>query len=202
MVNLVQVSAIAKVQSNATINNAIVCSRRTALAEAELEYDANHVSPSLYIRFKLSKIAPSLSKYGALGDLYALIWTTTPWTLPSNQAICFNPELSYSVVRFNDDAALYLVATDLVATLRGKLPAIEVDELSTIDAGDLEHCSYFHPIETGCELPFLKGKHVKSTAGTGLVHTAPAHGFDDYLVALHENIAIVSTIFVLTLWYF
>lgn len=164
----------------------------TALAEAELEYDANAKSPSLYIRFKMANTSGSLSKYKKFGELYALIWTTTPWTLPSNQAICFNPELSYSVIRFNDDIELYIVATELISTLREKLSGYDIDEIATIDAADLESCSYLHPIDGKCELPFLKGKHVTSTAGTGLVHTAPAHGFDDYLIALQEKMPVVS----------
>lgn len=165
---------------------------RTALAEAELEYDPNHVSPSLYMRFRLAKMPESLRKFENVGDLYALIWTTTPWTLPSNQAICFNSKLSYSLVRLNEGHELYIVATDLIPSLREKLTGYEVDDIATINAMDLEQCSYFHPIDAECELPFLPGKHVKSTAGTGLVHTAPAHGFDDYLVALEKKIQVVS----------
>lgn len=165
------------------------------MAEAELEYDKNHVSPSLYIRFKINKTSGTLSKYQEIGDLYALIWTTTPWTLPSNQAISFNPELSYSMIKLNSNDEFYIVATDLVASLREKLISHELDEITTVSAADLEHSTYFHPIDRENELPFLKGAHVTSTAGTGLVHTAPAHGFDDYLVALNENISVVSIAF-------
>lgn len=162
------------------------------MAEAELEYDKNHISPSLYIRFKINKTSGTLSKYQEIGDLYALIWTTTPWTLPSNQAISFNPELSYTLIKLNSNDEFYIVATDLVASLREKLISHELDEITTVSAADLEHSTYFHPIDRENELPFLKGSHVTSTAGTGLVHTAPAHGFDDYLVALKENISVVS----------
>lgn len=165
---------------------------RTALAEAELEYDKNHVSPSLYIRFKLKNLPDSLRKYDEDGDLYALIWTTTPWTLPANQAICFNPSLQYSIVRMNDGADYYIVATELIPKLKETLESIEFVEVATLNASDLEYCTYFHPIDRTTELRFLKGDHVTSEVGTGLVHTAPSHGFDDYLVCLAEKISIVS----------
>lgn len=165
---------------------------RTALAEAELEYNKNHVSPSLYIRFKLNKLPDSLKKYDEYGDLYALIWTTTPWTLPANQAICFNPSLQYSLVRLNDEAEYYIVGTELIPKLRESLESVELEEVATVNSSDLEHCTYFHPIDRTTELRFLKGGHVTADVGTGLVHTAPSHGFDDYLVCLAERIPIVS----------
>lgn len=140
----------------------------------------------------MNKTSGTLSKYQEIGDLYALIWTTTPWTLPSNQAISFNPELSYSLIKLNSNDEFYIVATKLIASLRASLSSHELDEITIIPASDLGRSTYFHPIDRANELPFLKGAHVTSTAGTGLVHTAPAHGFDDYLVALNENISVVS----------
>lgn len=164
---------------------------RTALAEAELEY-SNRVSPSLYIRFKLKNVPSSLEKFNEYGDLYGLIWTTTPWTLPANQAVCFNPELKYSLVRLNDEPDYYIIGTDLISKLKETLESFEIDECADVNAADLESCTYLHPIDKNNELPFIKGKHVKADIGTGLVHTAPSHGFDDYLVCLAENIPIVS----------
>lgn len=168
------------------------CANRTALAEAELEYNKNHISPSLYIRFKLNHVADSLKKFDEYGDLYALIWTTTPWTLPANQAVCFNPALPYSVVRLNEEPEYYIIATDLIPKLKETLESFEFEEVAKIPSADLDSCTYFHPIDKTTELPFLNGNHVTSDVGTGLVHTAPSHGFDDYLVCLGEKIPTVS----------
>lgn len=162
------------------------------MAEAELEYNKQHVSPSLYIRFKLSNVSDALKKYDEYGDLYALIWTTTPWTLPANQAICFNSSLQYSVIKLNDAPDYYIVGTDLIPKLAESLESMEVEEVSSVNATDLETCTYLHPIDKTIELPFLKGSHVTADVGTGLVHTAPSHGFDDYLVCLSEKIPVVS----------
>lgn len=96
------------------------------------------------------------------------------------------------MIRLNENNEFYIVATELISTLREKLSGYDIDEMSTIDVSALENCSYLHPIDGRCEMPFLKGNHVTSTAGTGLVHTAPAHGFDDYLVALQAKMPVVS----------
>lgn len=134
----------------------------------------------------------ALKKYVEYGDVYALIWTTTPWTLPANQAICFNPSLTYSLIRLNDEAEYYIVATDLLPKLKETLESFDVEEISIVNSSDLENCTYVHPIDRTTELRFIKGTHVTSDVGTGLVHTAPSHGFDDHLVCLAEKIPIVS----------
>lgn len=86
---------------------------RTALAEAELEYDNNFTSPSVYVRFSLDKLPPTV-QLDTSQKLFALIWTTTPWTLPSNQAICFNSNLKYSLVETKSKKDLYIIASNLV----------------------------------------------------------------------------------------
>lgn len=165
---------------------------RTALAEAELEYDKNHKSPSLYVRFKLCNVSEVLKKYDEYGDLYALIWTTTPWTLPANQATCFNPNFQYTIVRLNDLPEYYIVGADIIPKLKESLESIEFEEVASFSGTDLENCTYLHPIDKETELPFISGSHVTADVGTGLVHTAPSHGFDDYLVCLDAKIPIVS----------
>lgn len=157
-----------------------------------MEYNKNHVSPSLYIRFKLNNVSDTLKKYDEYGDLYALIWTTTPWTLPANQAICFNSNLQYSVIKLNDAPEYYIIGTDLIPKLKESLESFDLEEVASLNATELENCTYFHPIDKNTELPFLKGSHVTADIGTGLVHTAPSHGFDDYLVCLAEKIPVVS----------
>lgn len=160
----------------------------TALAEAELEYDPQFSSPSLTFRLKMTQSPNAISQY-TNDSVYALIWTTTPWTLPANQAVCFNSELTYALVKLSGTDGQYIVASSLVHELTG-----EVQVLTEFAGTELAGCTYEHPIDSDSVLPFLSGKHVQSTKGTGLVHTAPAHGPDDFLVALEHKIPIVNTI--------
>lgn len=87
------------------------------MAEAELEYDPNFISPSIMLRLKLSKMPSRLANIKKESqNVYGIIWTTTPWTLPSNQAVCYNPSLEYSAIKINnDDSNIYLIASKLVA---------------------------------------------------------------------------------------
>lgn len=161
-------------------------SSKTALAEAELEYDQTHISPSLHVRFKLSRLPEKLKHFET--DIYGLIWTTTPWTLPSNQAVCYNPGLKYSLVQLEDDSKhFYLMATNLIEQFSQEtsLQAICIQE---IDGNSLKSCKYQHPITLENDLPFLPASHVQESKGTGLVHTAPAHGQEDFLICLENGI--------------
>lgn len=161
---------------------------RTVLAEAELEYDEKHESPSLFLRMRVNKVPSLLEKY-TTKPLYALIWTTTPWTLPANQAICFNPSFQYSIILLNNSDDHYIIADDLIAELGKTLELTSLIEKLYTFAGDaLEQCQYAHPLTNEQNLPFLPAKHVLADKGTGLVHTAPAHGSDDYLTSLKHNI--------------
>lgn len=160
-------------------------SSKTALAEAELEYDPNFKSPSLYFRVQVSNF-PDQSpdcKY------FALIWTTTPWTLPANQAISFNSSLSYALISFGNDQERYIVAESVLKDLQLSLKTKEISVISKINS-DLSQLNYLHPLDASQSLPFIDGSHVSSSKGTGLVHTAPSHGFDDFLVCLRNNIPV------------
>ncbi|XP_055843625.1 isoleucine--tRNA ligase, mitochondrial [Episyrphus balteatus] len=162
-------------------------SSKTALAEAELEYDPNFVSPSVVLRFKLLDIPPSAE---GNNNTYALVWTTTPWTLPSNQAICYNSELEYSLVSLSSDSEnQYLLASNLIEEFQN-MTGLEVIQIKTISGDSLKSCSYSHPIDDTQKLPFLPAGHVQDTKGTGLVHTAPAHGPEDFLVSLDHKLPV------------
>ncbi|XP_055551514.1 isoleucine--tRNA ligase, mitochondrial [Wyeomyia smithii] len=171
-------------------------SSRSALAEAELEYDEAHKSPSLYLRLQVSAAndCSLLCERLALGErIAAVIWTTTPWTLPANQAICYNHDLSYSLVRCDDSRdELLLVGSDLIPYLSEQL-GVALHKIAEIPGTALEGVKYKHPLD-GMELPFLPASHVKAEKGTGLVHTAPAHGPDDFLVFLERRLPIKSLI--------
>ncbi|KAK4876897.1 hypothetical protein RN001_009403 [Aquatica leii] len=165
-------------------------SSRTALAEAELEYNPQHTSTSTFVKFKLAKFpnAPELNE-----NVHALIWTTTPWTLPSNQAICFNPNLSYSIVKYGETLDYFIIATNLIETLSKTLNT-SFRIINTFNGTTLEGCTYLHPFHNGPESPFLRSDHATDSKGTGLVHTAPAHGPDDFLVALQNKLSILSIV--------
>uniref|UniRef100_A0A224Z2W8 isoleucine--tRNA ligase n=1 Tax=Rhipicephalus zambeziensis TaxID=60191 RepID=A0A224Z2W8_9ACAR len=166
-------------------------SNRTALAEAELEYNADHVSKSVYVAFPIVKVPDAVRSVLPEGtELSALIWTTTPWTLPANQAICFSPNHQYSVIRTSTTRRHLVVASDLISHLHQKLGE-ELEVIATFSGSDiLSNSSYTHPLYPDKELRFLPGDFVTMEKGTGLVHSAPSHGFEDYQNALKHGIAM------------
>lgn len=160
------------------------------MAEAELEYDANFVSPSVYLRFALNGLPTIDAAKGK--DIYALVWTTTPWTLPSNQAICYNSSLEYVLVRLPDrnPQELYLMASALIADFEASTQQ-QCEIVERLPGSALSSCSYRHPIDKSqTELPFFEASHVQDSKGTGLVHTAPAHGPDDFLISLANKLSV------------
>jgi isoleucyl-tRNA synthetase len=168
---------------------------RTALAEAEVEY-APHTSPSIYVKFPL--VGAEAEKAHTLAGLpametptYAVIWTTTPWTLPANLAIAVNPKHAYALVEVQVDgtAERWLLARDMVervlaATRReGTVVGASFDGEAIEQAGVVAR----HPFEDRGS-PLLTGDHVTLEAGTGLVHTAPGHGADDYVLGMRHGL--------------
>uniref|UniRef100_A0A182TE99 isoleucine--tRNA ligase n=1 Tax=Anopheles melas TaxID=34690 RepID=A0A182TE99_9DIPT len=172
-------------------------SSQSALAEAELEYDEAHQSPSLYLKLALENggagCAALRNHRPERGEIYAAIWTTTPWTLPANQAVCYNPALDYCLVRSAATGELLLVGKDLIDYLATQLETA-LTVLQTIPGRELHTLKYHHPLNRQTVLPFLPAAHVKAEKGTGLVHTAPAHGPEDFLVCLERKIAIENLI--------
>ncbi|XP_038048865.1 isoleucine--tRNA ligase, mitochondrial-like [Patiria miniata] len=166
-------------------------SSRTALAEAELEYNPNHVSPSIYVKFPVSKLPGKLAEYST--NLHAAIWTTTPWTIPANEAICYMPAKDYSVVRCAETGENLLLAAERVeemAEILGK----KFERIVSFGGSELEGGSCFHPTISGKTVPLLPAAHVKMSMGTGLVHTAPAHGPEDYGIAVQFNLPLHCTV--------
>ncbi|XP_068607883.1 isoleucine--tRNA ligase, mitochondrial [Brachionichthys hirsutus] len=157
-------------------------SSRTALAEAELEYNPEHVSRAIYATFPLTTPPSALASVAGLEKVSAVVWTTQPWTIPANQAVCFLPHAQYSVVRREDNDQLLLVATERTASL-GALLSTALESVCTCTGSQLEGALCKHPTVPGKEVPLLPANHVSVSRGTGLVHTAPAHGMEDYSVA-------------------
>ena len=151
----------------------------TALAEAEIEY-AEKKSFSIYVKFAYVNGADSTLPAGFdTSKLFSVIWTTTPWTMPANQAISVNPELDYSWVKIGDEA--WLLANGLIETATKEMGVESYEVLNTFKGSELELANFKHPFADR-HAPILLGSHVTLDAGTGCVHTAPAHGEDDFNV--------------------
>ncbi|QWQ38925.1 isoleucine--tRNA ligase [Gemella sp. zg-570] len=161
-------------------------SSESALAEAEIEYK-EHTSPSIYVGFELISDTELVDK----GTKF-LIWTTTPWTLPANVAIAVNKDFLYQVVAVNDQK--YLVAKDLLDKLAKEFAWESYQIVNEVNGADLEYLLCKHPF-LDRESMLIVGDHVTLEAGTGLVHTAPGHGVDDYNVGfLQYKLPVISPV--------
>ena len=157
---------------------------RTALAEAEVEYD-DHSSPSIYVEFplrpesadELGKRVPAL----AGRDVSVLIWTTTPWTIPSNLAVAFHPEFDYAA--FDVDGRAVIIAEGLAETVGRIVGRAFERPVARMKGAELERLKFQHPLYDRDSLAVLRD-YVTLEQGTGAVHTAPGHGADDFLTGI------------------
>ncbi|PZV12125.1 MAG: isoleucine--tRNA ligase [Leptolyngbya sp.] len=174
-------------------------SSKTALAEAELEYPEGHTSRSLYAAFEVTSLPPALQMPfdPFLGELGVAIWTTTPWTIPANLGVSVNPELVYSVVEVGENAPgrfkYLLVAQELIDRLSETLGTTLTPKASAMGK-TLEHLTYRHPLFDRQSEVLIGGDYVTTESGTGLVHTAPGHGQEDYQVGLRYGLPILSPV--------
>jgi len=169
-------------------------SSRTALAEAELEYPEGHVSKSIYVAFEVDEVSEALEPHK--DGLKVAIWTTTPWTMPANLAVAVNPDLTYAVVDHPKTGKL-LVANDLSGSLAAKfdLPEGESFETqATLLGSDLIGTTYSHPLYPRKSPVIAGGDYITTESGTGLVHTAPGHGQEDYLTGLKYGLDLLSPV--------
>ncbi len=173
-------------------------SSKTALAEAELEYPEGHTSRSIFTAFSitgLAETAAAFSPYAA--DLGVAIWTTTPWTIPANLAVAVNPDLTYAVVAVGDDAPSrfkhLIVAKDLVETLQ-KTFDTSLTVVAELPGKALEHSTYRHSLFDRESPVVIGGDYVTTESGTGLVHTAPGHGMDDFIVGQRYGLPVLSPV--------
>ncbi|CAM9113633.1 unnamed protein product, partial [Ectocarpus fasciculatus] len=183
-------------------------SSRTALAEAELEYPDNHVSKSIYLAFPVTTKSAALEmRSSALSDrkLYLAVWTTTPWTIPANQAIAVNATVEYSIVHhpkiMNDE--LILVAKELISALEEKVGLTGetagerfcvLDPENPLSGAELIDTLYSHPLSGNICPVIVGGDYINTESGTALVHTAPGHGQEDFLAGKKHNLAVVSPV--------
>ena len=162
---------------------------RTALAEAEVEYE-DHSTPSVYVKFPLVSPPPEVPELGAGGPVYLVIWTTTPWTLPANLAIAVHPDLEYAVMKVNGDRLV--VAAELAESLLSSF-GLKGQEVLRVRGHRLEGAVCRHPwIDRTSQV--ILADYVTVTAGTGLVHIAPGHGQEDYDSGRKYNLAPYSPV--------
>lgn len=154
----------------------------TALAEAEVEY-ADHTSPSIFVKFRVTDSKCLLGDQPA----YFIIWTTTPWTLVANLAVCLHPALDYSLL--SNGKETLIMATDLVESCTEKLGLSGYREIDRKKGADLDGSVCRHPFIERDSI-VVNGLHVTLDAGSGVVHTAPGHGQEDYEVGLKYNLDI------------
>jgi isoleucyl-tRNA synthetase len=155
----------------------------TALAEAEVEYE-DHVSPSIWVRYRLvgDAVPPAT---------YAIVWTTTPWTLPASMALAFHPDIKYSIV--NDDKGDgYIVASELIDSVRHATGLkFTGGTISEVSGTTFANAKFQHPFLDRV-VPAVLGKHVTLDQGSGIVHTAPGHGADDYYVGQEYGLEVYA----------
>ena len=156
----------------------------TALAEAEVEYH-DHSSPSIYVKFKVDP--SSVDVQGVDRDrLFVLIWTTTPWTLPANLAVCFHPDLPYSIKRFGEE---YYIVADGLADQVARATGLAKGEAVPLAKDRIEKLKVYHPFISR-EAKILFGDFVTLEQGTGIVHIAPGHGMEDYVIGLEYGLDV------------
>jgi isoleucyl-tRNA synthetase len=172
-------------------------SSRTALAEAELEYPDGHTSPSIFVAFAVSgrpaAFEEQLAAAGLAGTPLAVaIWTTTPWTLPANLAVSVNAGLRYALCD-DGNGRLLVVAADLVEPLREQLQ-LPLQPKLTLPGQALEGLRYRHPLLERESDVVIGGDYITTEAGTGLVHTAPGHGADDFATGRRYGLPVLCPV--------
>ena len=170
---------------------------QSALAEAEVEYQ-DKTSTQIDVRFTVSEPKKALQAFGTdagEGDVSVVIWTTTPWTIPANQAVSLNGEFDYALVQVDlgHGPERLILAADMVEGIMERWSAQTYQILATCKGADLEHLALQHPFYDK-QVPLILGDHVSADAGTGAVHTAPDHGVEDFVVGKAYGIGTLNMV--------
>lgn len=179
------------IRNNKPVNWCTDCG--SSLAEAEVEYE-DITSTAVYVKFALTQPDSIYKKFHlpqASGALSILIWTTTIWTLPANKAVAVHPDIEYAMVEYGEHAEKLIVASKLVPELMQKKNITHYQVLGICKGQILENELAAHPFYA-VEVPIILGEHVTDESGTGAVHTAPAHGQDDYIVGQAYQLEIAN----------
>ena len=168
----------------------------SALAEAEVEYE-DRTSPAIDVRFTVLDDEAFLKRcrhvpgHEGKGPISVVIWTTTPWTLPANQAVALNPEFDYVLVQCDTErgAERLVLADKLLKDTMLRYGIEQYHVIAYCTGAELEGIKLQHPFYDR-EVPIILGDHVTADAGTGAVHTAPGHGQDDYVIGRHYQLKV------------
>ena len=168
---------------------------KTALADAEVEY-MDHVSDTIYATFKVKK-----TNLKDLEGADIVIWTTTPWTIPANKALAFNPSLNYLIVQMNNkedfEKRKIVIAKDLLESVKKDIKVDDIQILKEFSGKEFTGTTCKHPFtELGYsyDVPMLEARFVTTEQGTGIVHCAPSHGPDDFNLCLNNGIKAIETV--------
>ena len=165
---------------------------RTALADAEIEYE-QHTSPSVYVRYRMTSNLSALGEESAVAlagrEVYTIIWTTTPWTLPASLAVAFHPSFEYVALAAGQepDAPVYIVASELAASVATACKLGEPLVLARFPGSRLDRATFQHPFLDRSVLG-VNADYVTADQGTGAVHTAPSHGADDFYTGVRYGL--------------
>jgi isoleucyl-tRNA synthetase len=165
---------------------------RTALADAEIEY-AEHTSPSIYVRYRMTSGVEALGEEAASAlkgrEVYTIIWTTTPWTLPASMAVAFHPNFEYVALAAGQerDAPVYIVAAALASQVATASKLGEPQVLAKFPGDRLDRATFQHPFLDRSVLG-VNADYVTADQGTGAVHTAPSHGVDDFYTGVRYGL--------------
>jgi len=168
----------------------------SALAEAEVEYE-DKISPAIDVRFAVLDDEAFMQRchhvedHESKGPMSVVIWTTTPWTLPANQAVCLNPGLDYALVQCESGQGVerLVIAEAMVKDAMARYEIEDYRVVAYCKGAELEGLELAHPFYDR-EVPIILGDHVTTEAGTGAVHTAPGHGQDDYVVGSRYKLKV------------
>jgi isoleucyl-tRNA synthetase len=156
----------------------------TALAEAEIEY-ADEKSPSIFVKFTL------VEEFQGHSDISLIVWTTTPWTLPANVAVAVNPNFTYVLFEVNKEK--FICVEELLEKIKEVIEWHNLEIIKTINGKELVNLEYTHPFMER-KSPVVSATYVSNEDGSGLVHIAPGHGYDDYLVGLENDLPIIMPV--------
>nr|XP_039259013.1 isoleucine--tRNA ligase, mitochondrial-like [Styela clava] len=163
----------------------------TALAEAELEYNTDHKSRSVYISFPMTDIPPFLKDFVPDNSVINIIvWTTQPWTIPANRAVCYANDESYHLGR-TEDGRFFILIGKQQENLQ-KIFDAKLHTLLTFEGKKLEGMKCKHPMNATRITPLLPSSHVTLDKGTGFVHVAPAHGAEDFILGVQHGLDVTS----------
>jgi isoleucyl-tRNA synthetase len=171
----------------------------TALAEAEVEYE-NHVSPTIWVRYRLQSdprtIDPALTDARIHGDkpIYTIIWTTTPWTIPASMAVAFHPTEEYVALEASD--SIYIVAEKLAKDVGEKCGFPDAKPIARFPGKVMENTWFYHPFLLWEQRRILGvlAEYVTMDTGTGVVHTAPSHGAEDFVTGVKYGLDATSNV--------